>query len=82
MSKLQQRLKCQKPLIEYQTIFDTLNKLELLGVGSLAELALLHGIRQDFSTKDPARDGIVQQCVFTSTRDQVHIFSKELAYPG
>ena len=58
-SKLQQRLKHRKPLIECQDMFGMLNKLEQLGVGSLSEFIYLHGIEFNFSTKDTALDAIV-----------------------
>ena len=61
--KLQQQLKHQKPLIECQSVFNTFNKLELLGLGSLAELASLHDIQLDSSARDALRDAIVQHLI-------------------
>ena len=60
--KLRQRLKYQKPLIGRQDMFDTFNGLELLSLGSLAELASPHGIRPDLSANDTAC-GVMARCV-------------------
>ena len=62
-SKLQQQLRHWGPLIECQDMFCVVNRLELLGIGSLSELASLHGIEADFSTKDNTRDMIVRHIV-------------------
>ena len=40
-----------------------LNRLELLGTGSLSELASAHGIEPGFSTKHDARDVVVRHIV-------------------
>jgi hypothetical protein len=51
-----QRLKHLKLLIEHQDVFETLNRLESLSIGSLTEPASLHGVGPDFSTKDSTCD--------------------------
>ena len=60
---LQRRLRHQKPIIECQSVFDVLNKLEQLGIGSLSELASFHNIQPDPSTKDAVCDAIVQHLI-------------------
>ena len=62
-SKLQQKLRHRGPLIECCDTFDMLNRVEFLGNGFLSELASLHGIESDFSTKDDARDAVVHHIV-------------------
>ena len=62
-SKLQLWLKRRKPFIECEDTIEILNKLDGFGIGTLTELASLHGIGSSFSAKDVARDAIVSHLV-------------------
>ena len=62
-NKLEHRLKLRKPFIKCENLIELLNGLDKFGIGSLAELAHLHGMESSFSVKDVACDAIVSHLV-------------------